>query len=148
MLVVLVAAACFWPVLGGRHFLYADLGNWHLPVRMFVAETLQAGDSPLWLPNLFCGFYLHGEGQAGLYHPAHWLMYRFLPVGLAFGLECTLAYPMAFVGMLLFLRRLALPWLAAAGGAAAFGFSTFLLVRYTHVNCMSSKVLGPQGLFS
>jgi hypothetical protein len=132
-----VALLCFWPLLLGRHFLYADLGNFHLPLRIFYAEGLASGAVPLWLPNLFCGYFLHGEGQVGMFHPIHLLLYRALPLGPAFALECTLAFPFALLGMTLFLRRFALPAAAALGGGVAFGFSTFLLVRYTHVNVVA-----------
>jgi hypothetical protein len=134
---VVVALGCFWPLLLGRHFLYADLGNFHLPLRLFYAEGLAAGAIPLWLPNLFCGYFLHAEGQVGMYHPVHLLLYSLLSPGAAFALECTLAFPFTFVGMTLFLRRFRVPLPGAVCGGAALGFSTFLLVRYTHVNVVA-----------
>ena len=136
LIALAVFALCFWPLLDGRLFLYGDLGNWHLPTRLFYAESLRAGTSPLWLPHLFCGFPLHAEGQVGMAHPLHALLYRLLPTGAAFGLECSLAYPLAFAGMTLFLLRFRVPRAAAVCGGAAFGFSSYLLVRYTHVNAV------------
>ena len=132
-----VYAACFWPLLAGRHFLYGDLGNMHLPLRVFYAASFTEGYSPLWIPSLFSGFYLHAEGQVGMAHPAHWLLYRFLPLDAAFALECTLAYPFALAGAWLFLRGLGLPAPAALCGAAAFGFSPFLTIRFMHVNVVA-----------
>jgi len=133
----LVFAACFWPLVQRRFFLYADLGNASLAFRMFYADRLGAGESPLWLPNIFCGYYLHGDGQVGMYHPLHWLQYRLLPFEVAFALECLLSYPMALAGMFLFLRSLHVPRAAALVGGIAFGFSSYLLVRYTHVNVVA-----------
>jgi hypothetical protein len=132
-----VYTACFWPMLLGRHFFYGDLGNMHLPLRRFYAESFTEGYSPLWIPNLFSGFYLHAEGQVGMFHPVHWLLYRFADFDAAFALECTLAYPFALVGMLLFLRRLSLAPSSALIGATAFGFSTYLMIRFMHVNVVA-----------
>jgi hypothetical protein len=128
-----VLVAWFWPVALRRVFVYADLGNGFLPLRLFLAENLARDITPLWMPNLFCGFYAHGEGQIGIFHPLRWLAYRFLPVSEAFNLECLLPYPLALCGVALFLRRLALPASAAIFGGATFAFSAYLTLRLTHL---------------
>jgi hypothetical protein len=127
----------FWPAFLGRVFVYGDLGMFHLPLRRFYAETLAAGRPGLWLPNLFCGFDLHGEGQVGMYHPVHWALYALLPLSAAFNLECALGYPLTLAGTAVFLRRLGLPAPAAAFGGLVFGFCGFLMVRLTHVNIVA-----------
>ena len=129
--------ALFWPVALRRVFVYADLGNGFLPLRLFLAESLARGVTPLWMPNLFCGFYAHGEGQIGIFHPLRWLAYRFLPATEAFNLECLLPYPLALCGIALFLRRLALPTSAAIFGGATFAFSAYLTLRLAHVNALT-----------
>ena len=65
----LTLGAMFWPAAQRRMFVYADLGNFFLPMRIFLAENLARGITPLWMPDLFCGFYAHGEGQIGIFHP-------------------------------------------------------------------------------
>ena len=130
-------AVIFWPALLGKVFLYGDLAIAHLPTRMFYSQNLASGLPSLWLPNLFCGFYLHGEGQVGMYHPLHWLLYKFLPLSAAFNLECALSYPLAFAGTALFLRRLRLPTGAAMFGGTSFAFCGFVLVRMTHLNMVA-----------
>ena len=133
----LAFAIAFWPIAAGRVFLYADLGNFHLPLRMFFADSLANGTSALWLPNLFCGLYLHGEGQVGMYHPLHWVLYRLLPLQPAFALEGMLTFPAAAIGMAVFLRRLSLPRAAAAFGGLVFGSSSYLTLRLTHMNVIA-----------
>jgi hypothetical protein len=125
--------ALFWPVALRRVFVYADLGNGFLPLRLFLAENLARGITPLWMPNLFCGFYAHGEGQIGIFHPLRGLLYRVLPFTEAFNLECLLPYPLALCGVAWFLRRLALPASAAIFGGATFAFSAYLTLRLTHL---------------
>ncbi|HEY2880968.1 MAG TPA: hypothetical protein VGJ15_01010, partial [Pirellulales bacterium] len=77
-LVVCTAAlliALAWPMFSGRVYVADDLGDFHLPLRAFYSQQLQRGQPFDWCPDLFCGFYLTGEGQAGTYHPLHWLLY-------------------------------------------------------------------------
>src|SRR4029453_828698 len=85
--VVLCCAALCVPLLvplaTGRVFVWDDLGAFHLPVRHLYREALRAGDTVLWTPALFSGTYLFGEGQAGMAHPFHWMLYPWLPLGAA-----------------------------------------------------------------
>src|SRR5436190_1261741 len=89
-LVLLFAMAV--PFFAGLVYTHDDLGEFHLPTRDFYARQLQAGEAFDWMPSLYSGFYLTGEGQVGSYHPLHWLLYRSLPLGAAFDLELLLNY--------------------------------------------------------
>lgn len=133
---LLALAALFWPAALRRMFVYADLGAFFIPVRLYLTEQLARGVVPLWMPELFCGFYAHGEGHIGIFHPLRWLIYRLLPFPEAFNLECLLSYPLALCGMALFLRRLALPGSAALFGGASFAFSAYLTLRLTHLGAL------------
>ncbi|HEY2146661.1 MAG TPA: hypothetical protein VGH32_01910, partial [Pirellulales bacterium] len=62
-LAMLVAVA--GPFLSGRIYTADDLGAFHLPLRAFYADCLAHGEAFDWSPQLFCGFYLTGEGQIG-----------------------------------------------------------------------------------
>ena len=81
----------------------------------------------LWSPALGSGLYLHAEGQSGMAHPFHLLIYRFLPLTAAINLEMLASYVAALGGMFLFLRHLSLRRDAAATGALLFAFSGFQL---------------------
>src|SRR5688500_95395 len=113
------------PLLRGRVFVYNDLSWFHLPLRHLFREALRAGDSVLWTPAIFAGHYVHGDGQAGVAHPLHQLLYRLFPLDQAFNLELIVSYPVAFAGMWWLLRRLALSQPAALFGAMLFAFSGF-----------------------
>lgn len=126
--------ALAWPVIDGKTYAGDDLDHFHLPLRHFYWQCLQNGDSFDWLPNIFCGFYLTGEGQIGTYHPWHWLLYRWLPFEVAFNLEVFASYPFLFAGMTGFLRRTGRSWPAALFGAMTFTFSGFCLLHFMHIN--------------
>ena len=149
---LLIAMAA--PLLVGRVYTRDDLGAFHLPIRQFYAEQLQCGEPFDWMPQLFAGFYLTGEGQAGTYHPLHWLLYRFLPLQTAMGCELLASYPFMFAGSWLLLRR----WLQSERGrparnrrarrprpeeaAVALGsllctFSGFNLLHFIHPNAVA-----------
>lgn len=132
-----VLAWMFLPVLTGRIYVCDDLQNYHLPVRQFYANCLAEGDSFDWMPNLFCGFFLTGSGQGGTYHPLHYLLYRCLPLGMAFNLEILLSYPFMLFGMQLFLRRHLKRRDAAWLGAIVFTFSGFCTLHFLHPNAVA-----------
>jgi len=125
------------PWLAGKVYTRDDLGAFHLPVRAFYAEQLARGEPFDWMPDLYCGFYLTGEGQAGTYHPLHWALYRFLPLGAAAGLEWLLSYPWMFAGTWLWLRRRLGRNDAAAFGAVLFTFCGFNLLHFLHPNAVA-----------
>jgi hypothetical protein len=122
------------PFLAGQIYTSDDLGAFHLPLRAFYADCLARGESFDWSPQLFCGFYLTGEGQIGGYHPLHRILYRFLPLPIAFDLECLLSYPFMLFGMYLLLRRWDVRRDAALFGGLTFAFSGFSLLHFVHVN--------------
>ncbi len=130
-------AAMALPMLLGRVYTADDLGAFHLPIRAFYAQCLAAGNRFDWSPQMYCGFYLTGEGQLGGYHPLHLLLYQFLPLSTAFDVECLISYPLMLIGMYLFLRRWRLPRDAALFGAMAFAFSGFSLLHFVHVNALA-----------
>jgi hypothetical protein len=126
-----------WPLLTGRVFVYNDLAWFHLPMRHLYQQALRAGDSVLWTPSILAGLYLHGEGQVGLLHPLHWLLYRLLSLQAAFNLELIANYVAAFGGMSWFLRRLRFSPASALFGAMLFAFSGFNLLHHHHINMIA-----------
>jgi hypothetical protein len=75
-----------FPLVTGRVFTRDDMAALHLPFRYLYREALRAGDrfvdagAPLGL--------LSARGRrSGMAHPLHLLLYRLLPLGVAFNLE-------------------------------------------------------------
>src|SRR5437870_4450400 len=108
-----------------------------MPLRYFMQRCLHNGDDPAWCPHLFCGYDLHGEGQAGMDHPWHRLLYSFLPLTVAFNIEVFANYPFLCLGTYLFLRRHRLPQDAALAGALTMTFGGFTLPHYSHTNAIA-----------
>lgn len=126
-----------WPMLSGRVYGGDDLTLFHLPLRWFYWKALHDGQGFDWVPQLFCGFFLTGEGQAGTWHPLHYALYRALPFEAAYNLEVWLSYPWMYAGMALFLRRSGargLAWSAALFGAMLFTFSASCMLHFIHMN--------------
>jgi hypothetical protein len=123
-----------YPLLTGRVFTRDDFAALQLPFRYLYREALHSGDSFLWTSAYHSGFYLHGAGIAGMAHPLHLLLYRFLPLGLAFNLEIVTPFVAMLFGSGLLLRRLGLASEAAWFGAMLFTFSGFNVFNLMHMN--------------
>jgi len=126
------------PLFFGQVNVNNDLGWVHLPTRIFYADSLAKGEAFDWMPEIFSGYYLTGSGDVAGYHPFHWLLYRWLPLPVAFEIEVLAAYPFLFLGMFLWLRRLGMPREAAAAGGVVFTFSSFNLLHFIHPNIVTS----------
>lgn len=132
-LIVAMAA----PFLAGRVPLGDDLGAFHVPVRVYYAEQLARGEPFDWMPQLFCGFYLTGEGQLGGYHPLHHLLYRWLPLPSALAVEWLASYVFMAAGVTLWLHRRLGRLEAALFGALVFTWGGFNLTRFVHPNAVA-----------
>lgn len=134
---LLALLAIALPLATGEVYVDTDLGNAHLPIRYFYAESLAAGHGFDWFPYQFNGVYLHGEGQFGLYHPLNWLSYRGLPLQVAFNLELLRNYALLLLGSYWLARRWRLPRDASMLGAILFGFGSFNTLHFMHVNMLA-----------
>ena len=125
----------------GKIYLGDDLGAYHVPARKFYARQLAAGEAFDWWPAIKGGYFLSAEGQAGLYHPWHLAIYRWLKLNVALAVELVAPYPFAFLGAYLFLRRRlrgeSESQLAALAGAIFFTFSAFNLLHFVHTNAVA-----------
>ncbi len=140
-------SAVAWPLYFGDVYSLTDLWGYYLPLRAFYAQCLASGDSPLWCPDLYGGYDIHGSGQACMFHPLEYVMYRFLPLFLAADLEVLVAYPAMFAGMYLFLRRWSLRRDCSLFGAMLFTFSTYNMMRMVHPNALEAVAHFPWVLY-
>jgi hypothetical protein len=122
-----------WPLLTRRVPIYLDLGIFHLPIRSFYSRCLVEGRSFDWVPHLYGGMFLSGEGEHGPYHPLHLLLYRWLPLDVAFALEVYLHVPLLFLGLFVFLRRY-VRGTAALLGALCYTFCSGSILHNIYPN--------------
>lgn len=134
---LMVFAALAGPWLLGYDYVRDDLGAFHAPLRAFYAHQIARGQPFDWMPDLFCGFYLTGEGQLGGYHPLKAMLYRLLPLHGAMGVEYLLPYPLLALGAWFWLARLLRRSDAAAFGALVIGCSSFALMRLIHPHAVA-----------
>lgn len=113
-----------------------DLLHWNYPIRDFYAGAIGKRQRPFWMPSIFSGFDIAGEGQLGVFHPLHWLLYRFLPLDRAFAIELVVPYLFLFGGTWLLLRR-KVPSAPATFGAMLFTFCGFNLSHGVHMNMVA-----------
>jgi hypothetical protein len=77
---------------------------------------------------------MHGEGQMGMLHPLHVLLYRFVPFVQAFDLELLAIYLALFVGGYLLFYKWVQDRLAASFGAFVFSLAGTNLMQIVHTN--------------
>ncbi|HWE51144.1 MAG TPA: hypothetical protein VG273_15235 [Bryobacteraceae bacterium] len=125
------------PLLRGETFVAGDLLAQSFPFRKFYADRLHAHESFLWSPYIYGGFYLHGEGQAGMMHPFHLILYFLTPVTTAFSIEILSIYAFLFGGCYLLFRcwKLGIP--AALFGSYLFTFGGTNLILLEHINAIA-----------
>ena len=110
----LLGLACvgyFWRILFGDSFMPADGGDlvsFLLPTYRFAAESLRAGEWPLWNPHLYGGAPHVADIQAGFLYPVNLLLFLFFP---NFGVQAmeglsALHWWWAGLGMFVFVRSL------------------------------------------
>lgn len=122
------------PTLQNKLYLNNDLHAFMIPLKYLYASGLRAGRLDLWTPTIFSGFYMHGEGQIGMLHPFHLLLYRFVPFTQAFGLELLAIYLVLFAGSYLFFYDWTQERVSALFGAFMFTFGGTNLLSIIHVN--------------
>ena len=145
--VLIILAVIAWPMILGLLYTADDLGWYHIPMRAYYAQCLAEGHNYNWVPSIHCGYYLQGEGQTGMYHPLHRLLYGQLSLTDAFNIELFLSYPMLLAGMYLLLRRWGLRRDASLFGGMLGAFSGFSLLHFVHPNMIAVFAHMPWILF-
>src|ERR1041385_5848757 len=139
---LLLGLTC-WPLFTGKAYIYGDLGALHLPFRTFIHQQMKNGILPLWTPVSFGGLYLHGEGQAGLFHPFHLITFPLLDPQVQIQLEVTAWYVVLLGGCFLLFRRWSVSPSAALLGSIIFTFAGFSRMHLPHINLMAVLAHAP-----
>ena len=132
--VLIGICALLYPLFLGQFYIGTDLGDLHVPTRVFYQEALREGNSFLWYPYSFNGYHVLAEGQSAFYHPLNLLSYRFLSFESALNFEMLRSYVMLLLGSFFFFRRMCVGVGPAMFGALSFTFCGFNILHYMHIN--------------
>lgn len=130
--------------LTGKKIFYApdeiasDLLDFNFANRYFVAENLKAGKIPFWDPYIGNGFPLVASAQPGVFYPLNLLLFKALPVVLAFNWSIILSVLLVALGTYFLARHFKLSVSASLLAAISFTFSGFMIGHLRHVPMLNS----------
>ncbi|MDB5384673.1 MAG: Protein of unknown function, rane YfhO [Planctomycetaceae bacterium] len=112
----------FWPTLWqGGGLVGGDIYAYFFPQKQFLAESLRAGELPLWNNRTGHGYPIAGESQTGVFYPFH-LLYAICDLNTAYVFIQLLHYVLASVASWMFLRRWGVGTISAWLGAVSFTY--------------------------
>ncbi|MFK7822165.1 MAG: hypothetical protein AB8G99_25950 [Planctomycetaceae bacterium] len=116
----------FWlPLYQDHGFVGGDVYSYYLPQKDVLAESLQAGELPLWNHRTGWGYPLIAESQSGALYPPTLVCYRFFNLNTAYNANHLLHYVFAFVFMWLYGRRLGLQTFPSLLAATIYVYGWF-----------------------
>ena len=107
--------------------LLSDVYSHNIPWKAAVRDAYRHGELPLWNPHIFGGDVLAGAAQPAAYDPLL-LLSLILPLPNSLTFLASIALFLAGLGMYLLLRDLGVGEIARLTGAAAWMFSTFIVM--------------------
>jgi hypothetical protein len=128
-------------------FYLRDLSFAFWPAHVWLRDTILAGRSPFWDPYVAFGQSAVADPVRQILFPPTLLLRSLLPAVAGFNAAVLLAFPVAAVGMFLFLRRRG-SRAAAALGASLFALSGPVLSTGNMLNLSWSVALAPWMLWS
>ncbi|MFW9894145.1 MAG: hypothetical protein ACFFFO_18215, partial [Candidatus Thorarchaeota archaeon] len=111
----------------------SDIANLYHPIHYFAGQELHQNRLPLWAPGIYMGFPLLGEGQVAIFYPFNLLLYRLLPVLIAFNISILLPFVIASIGTYLFARELGSGIAGALMAGFGYAFSGFFVAHVKHM---------------
>ena len=116
----------FWlPLYQGHGFVGGDIYSYYMPQKDVLAESLRAGEFPLWHNRTGWGYPLIAESQSGALYPPTLVCYRLLDLNTAYNANHLLHYVFAFIFLWLYARRLGLKTLPGILAATIYVYGWF-----------------------
>jgi hypothetical protein len=141
----LEALVFHWRVLFVPGYIFPwDFRAVHLPLATFVADSLRAGQFPLWDPYTFCGNPIFANIQTALFYPpvflssllAAWIGDGALPKILVISVVAQVVF--AGITTFFLLRRLGVSTPAAWIGGTVFELGCFFAAHPQHMGAMQA----------
>jgi hypothetical protein len=134
-------------VFSGRVFFARDIQRVYYPLKTFWREQVLAGSFPGWYPFDAMGQPFAGMTISGAFHPSNLLFLVFEPTT-ALKLNVLACFPLAFIGVWLFLKQRGLAQASAVSGALVFSVSGYMLSMMNNLLYLSAAATLPWVLFS
>lgn len=133
-LMAALVATLVWvqPAGPGRMPVGGDASRFGLGLMAGLSQALAENRVPLWTSLWGYGFPALAESQLGVFYPPHILLFKFLPLEVAYTFDMTLHAAWAALGAWLLARRLGQGQGAAALTAITWVTSGFFLVHEPH----------------
>ena len=147
LLLAAVTLVAFWPtVAGGLVATENDTRIFYYPLFVRLGEAIKGGQLPLWSTQLFGGYPIFADGEAGTLYPLHLLSLLVLPIETAFIWMRPVRFFQAAVFTYLFCRCIGLGRFGAVVGALCFAFGGFAFAQMHHTNISTSAIWLPLAL--
>ncbi|CAA9294749.1 MAG: Serine phosphatase RsbU, regulator of sigma subunit [uncultured Chloroflexi bacterium] len=139
-----VTLVFFWPAVAHGIVAYEnDTRIFYYPLFVRLAAALRAGELPLWSPDVFGGYPIFADGEAGALYPPHLLALLALPVETAFTWLRPLRFFQAAVFTYLFCRTVRVGRFGSLVGALSFAFGGFSIAQLHHTNISTAAIWLP-----
>lgn len=126
VLAAVLLTIVFWlPLWQGGGLIGGDTYTYFFPQKAYFAETIRAGDVPLWNNRIGNGYPQVAESQTGVFYPFHLLLFPLLDLNTAYSANLITHYILAFIFTWLFARRLGCAPLGAALAALVYTYGWF-----------------------
>jgi len=132
VLLVVVALPHLSVLVGRREYTHSDIGQAHLPMRVFAAAELARGNLTPWCWLVGCGYPFWASGENGTFYLPNLAFLGNLPVGLVVGWLLWGHYALSALGMYLLARGLGALPLGATVAAAVFNLGGFMIAHLLH----------------
>ena len=133
---------CDGMIFGGKFPLFRDLGSYFYPIRFAVAESLKAGELPLWDRHMAGGFPVMAGLQSAVFYPPT-LLFAALPFFAAIEFSFVFHYGVAGLGSYALFRWWKCPIYVALIGSILFSFGGTIVSLSNLLNHFQSAVWLP-----
>lgn len=134
----------FWPAIAHGLIAYEnDTRIFYLPLFLKLGAALKSGQLPLWSPELFGGYPIFADGEAGSLYPPHLLALLLLPTPTAFVWLRPVRFFQAAIFTYLFCRTVGISRFGSTIAALTFAFGGFAIAQTHHTNISSAAIWLP-----
>ncbi|MBI4810754.1 MAG: YfhO family protein [Ignavibacteriales bacterium] len=121
--------------------------NEGFPYRYSMSQSLQSGNLPLWISEIYGGFPLLARAEAGICYPINLLLFGLLSPWVALNIVILLTIITAGISAYLYVREIGGNLFSAIASGIAFALSGYLLSHLKHLSNVNAACWLPLGLY-